>query len=73
MQRKGKREKPRTASGSACFSSAPIRTHQINLQKSLIGSEYQPIRGRRQPFRVRGNDRAFDAQLAVNTGKPPTG
>ena len=23
---------------------------QINLQRSLIGSEYQPIRGRGQPF-----------------------
>jgi hypothetical protein len=35
----------------------PIKTHQINLQRSLIGSEYQPIRGRGQPFRVCGRDR----------------
>jgi hypothetical protein len=28
----------------------PIKAHQINLQRSLIGSEYQPIRGRGQPF-----------------------
>jgi hypothetical protein len=25
----------------------PIKAHQINLQRSLIGSEYQPIRGGR--------------------------
>jgi hypothetical protein len=28
----------------------PIKAHQINLQRSLIGSEYQPIRARGQPF-----------------------
>jgi hypothetical protein len=28
----------------------PIKAHQINLQRSLIGSEYQPIRGRGQPL-----------------------
>jgi len=27
-----------------------IKAHQINLHRSLIGSEYQPIRGRGQPF-----------------------
>src|SRR5262249_35726960 len=32
----------------------PIKAHQINLQRSLIGSEYQPIRGRGQPFWVSG-------------------
>jgi hypothetical protein len=29
-----------------------IKAHQINLQRSLIGSEYQPIRGRGQPVWV---------------------
>jgi hypothetical protein len=29
---------------------------QINLQRSLTGSEYQPIRGRGQPFWVCGRD-----------------
>ena len=28
----------------------PIKAHQINLKRSLIGSDYQPIRGRGQPF-----------------------
>ena len=35
---------------------SPIKAHQINLQRSLIGSEYQPIRGRGQPFWVCGRD-----------------
>ena len=35
-----------TAEGYAPFAAA-IAAHQINLQRSLIGSEYQPIRGGR--------------------------
>jgi hypothetical protein len=33
-----------------------VKAHQINLQRSLIGSEYQPIRGSGQPFWVCGRD-----------------
>jgi hypothetical protein len=29
---------------------SPIKAHQINLQRSLIRSEYQPIRPCGQPF-----------------------
>ena len=36
---------------------ALIKAHQINLQRSLIGSEYRPIRGRGQPSWVCGRDR----------------
>jgi hypothetical protein len=35
---------------------SPIKAHQISLQGSLIGSEYQPIRGRGQLFWVCGKD-----------------
>jgi hypothetical protein len=34
-----------------------IKAQQINLQRSLIGSEYQPICGRGEPFWVCGKDR----------------
>jgi hypothetical protein len=37
----------------------PIKAHQINLKRSLIGSQYEPARGRSQPFRVCSRDRAF--------------
>lgn len=33
---------------------SPIKTHQINLQRSLIGSDNQPIRRRGDPRRVGG-------------------
>ena len=36
--------------------SSHIRAHQINLQRSLIGSEYRLIRGRGQPSWVCGRD-----------------
>jgi hypothetical protein len=45
-----------SASNLARDRNSPIKTHQINLQRSLIGSEYQPIRGRGQPFWVCGRD-----------------
>jgi hypothetical protein len=45
-----------SASNAARDRNSPIRAHQINLQRSLIGSEYQPIRGRGQPFWVCGRD-----------------
>ena len=38
---------------------SPIKAHQINLQRSLIESEYQPIRARGQPFLVCGRDRGI--------------
>jgi hypothetical protein len=38
-----------SASNAARDRNSPIKAHQINLQRSLIGSEYQPIRGRSQP------------------------
>jgi hypothetical protein len=46
-----------SACNAARDRSSPIKAHQINLQRSLIGSEYQPIRGPGQPFWVRGRDR----------------
>jgi hypothetical protein len=39
-----------SASNAARGRNIPIKAHQISLQRSLIGSEYQPIRGRGQPF-----------------------
>jgi hypothetical protein len=39
-----------SASNAARDRNSPIKAHQINLQRSLIGSEYQPIRGRGQRF-----------------------
>ena len=39
-----------SASNAARGRNSPIKAHQINLQRSLIGSEYRPIRGRGQPF-----------------------
>jgi hypothetical protein len=47
-----------SASDAARDRNRPIKTHQINLQRSLIGSEYQPIRGRGQPFWVCGRDKS---------------
>jgi hypothetical protein len=38
-----------SASNVARDRNSPIKAYQINLQRSLIGSEYQPIRGRGQP------------------------
>ncbi len=46
-----------SASNAARDRNSPIKAHQINVQRSLIGSEYQPIRGRSQPFWVCGRDR----------------
>jgi hypothetical protein len=43
-----------SASNSARDRNTPIKAHQINLQRSLIGSEYRPIRG--QPYWVCGRD-----------------
>ena len=45
-----------SASNAVRDRNSPIKAHQINLQRSLIGSEYQPIRGRGQPFWVCGRD-----------------
>src|SRR5262249_16804733 len=45
-----------SASNAARDRNNPIKVHQINLQRSLIGSEYLPIRGRGQPFWVCGRD-----------------
>jgi hypothetical protein len=39
-----------SASNAVRDRNSPIKAHQINLQRSLIGSEYQPIRGPGQPF-----------------------
>src|SRR5262249_51933363 len=46
-----------SASNAARDLNRPIKAHQINLQRSPIGSEYQPIRGRSQRFWVCGRDR----------------
>jgi hypothetical protein len=35
-----------SATNAARDWNSPIKAHQINLQRSLIGSEYQPIRSR---------------------------
>jgi hypothetical protein len=45
-----------SASNAARDRNSPVKAHQINLQRSFIGSEYQPIRGRGQPFWVCGRD-----------------
>src|SRR5947209_8673446 len=60
-----------SASNAVRDRNSPIKAHQINLQRSLIGSEYQPIRGRGQPFWVCGRGqwrrnarrRLFDLQI----------
>ena len=39
-----------SASNAARDRNNPTKAHHINLQRSLIGSEYPPIRGRGQPF-----------------------
>jgi len=45
-----------SASNAARDRNSPIKAHQINPQRSLIGNEYQPIRGRGQPTWVCGRD-----------------
>jgi DNA invertase Pin-like site-specific DNA recombinase len=45
-----------SASNAARDLNSRIKAHQINLQRSLIGSEYQPIRSRSQRFWVCGRD-----------------
>src|SRR6266446_7235617 len=45
-----------SASNAARGRNSPIKAYQINLQRSLIGREYQPIRGLGQPFWVCGRD-----------------
>jgi hypothetical protein len=45
-----------SACNAARDRNSPIKAHQINLQRSLIGSEYQPIRGPGQPFWVCSRD-----------------
>jgi hypothetical protein len=45
-----------SACNAARDRNSPIKAHQINLQRSLIRSEYQPIRGRGQLFWVCGRD-----------------
>jgi hypothetical protein len=40
------------ASAAARDLNSPIKAHQTNLQRSLIGSEYQPIRNGSQRFWV---------------------
>src|SRR5215831_15092751 len=45
-----------SASNAARELNSPIKAHQINLQRSLIWSEYQPIRSRSQRFWVCGRD-----------------
>jgi hypothetical protein len=58
-----------SASNAARGRNSPTKAHQINLQRSLIGSEYRPIRGRGQPSRVCGRDRsAFGAPIDVIQG-----
>jgi hypothetical protein len=39
------------------------------VQRSLIGSEYQPIRGRGQPFWVCGRDNRYYVSQAVLRGR----
>jgi hypothetical protein len=43
-----------SASKAARDRNSSINAHQINPKRSLIGSEYQPIRDRGQPFWVCG-------------------
>jgi hypothetical protein len=49
-----------TPSNAARDRNSPIKAHQINLQRSLIGNEYQLICARGQPFWVCGRDTALE-------------
>src|SRR5262249_5703587 len=51
-----------SASSAARDLNSPIKANQINLQRSLIGSEYQPIRSRSQRFWVCGRDRGLNGR-----------
>jgi hypothetical protein len=62
-----------SASNAARDRNSPIKAHQINLQRSLIGSEYQPIRGRGQPFWVCGRDRIWNDIPAPLASRLPMG
>ena len=55
-----------SASNAARGRNSPIKAYQINLQRSLIGREYQPIRGLGQPFWVCGRDRSSPA-ISMNS------
>jgi hypothetical protein len=52
-----------SASKAARDRKSPIKAHQINLKRSLIGSQYEPIRGRSQPFWICGRDTGNEIQL----------
>jgi hypothetical protein len=52
-----------SASKAARDRNSPIKAHQINLQRSLIGCKYQPIRG--QPFWVCGRNSALAPRCAT--------
>jgi hypothetical protein len=49
-----------SASNAARDRNSSIKAHQINLQTSLIGSEYRLIRGRGQASWVCGRDSGYD-------------
>jgi hypothetical protein len=55
-----------SASNAARGRNSPIKAYQINLQRSLIGREYQPIRGLGQPFWVCGRDRQANGVITLN-------
>jgi hypothetical protein len=58
-----------SASNAARDRNSQIKAHQINLQRSLIGSEYRPIRGRGQPFWVCDRDRVKNLLEASGKGR----
>ena len=60
-----------SASNAARDLNRPIKAHQINLQRSPIGSEYQPIRGRSQRFWVCGRDRFLEREHHQWKSKAP--
>jgi hypothetical protein len=55
-----------SASNAAHDLNSPIKAHQINPQRSLIGSEYQPIRNRSQRFWVCGRDSGLSMVVRGN-------
>jgi arsenite oxidase small subunit len=59
-----------SASNAARDLNSPIKAHQINLQRSLIGSEYQPIRSCSQRFWVCGRDNPSNRLANVRDLKP---
>ena len=62
-----------SACNAARGQNSPIKAHQINLQRSLIGIEYQPIRSRGQPSWVCGRDNGGQSWTSSHRHHEETG